>query len=88
MIPRVPLPSLIAGLNGPAMTALLNASTVPTSPATSMSSLLASSSMVEASAFVTSRMRYSSRSSATTFWSKIWKAARPGCSMMVRPYLT
>ena len=45
-------------------------------------------SMVASSAFVTSRMRYSSRRRWSTFWSKIWNAARRGCSMTARPYFT
>ena len=88
VMPRVDLPSFTAGLNGPGWTAALYSRTVRTKPSTSISSLRASSSSVPASAFVTSRMRYSSRSRCTTFWSKIWNAARRGCCRTSRPYFT
>ena len=87
--PRVPLPSFTAGLNGTSLaTAALNSRTVRAKPATSISSLRASSSTVAASALVTSRIRYSSRRMSTTFWSKIWNAVRRGWPSTARPYFT
>ena len=85
-MPRVPLPSSTAGLNSPGATPRLKSSTVRTRPGGSMSSSRASSSIVPASALVTSRIRYSSRRIGTTFWSKIWKARRWGCRRISRPY--
>ena len=87
-MPRVPLPSFTAGLNVTGWRAALNALTVRTNPSTSISSFRARPSRVASSAFVTSRMRYSSRRRWSTFWSKIWNAARRGCSMTARPYFT
>ena len=86
-MPFVRLPSFTAGLKCPAGPRRCTRASSATNPSTSISSLRASSSRVSASALVTSRMRYSSRSRCTTFWSKIWKAARRGCSMTSRAVL-
>ena len=76
-MPRVPLPSRTAGLNG---TWSIDRRVEVAHGARETlrvrsRACLASSSIVSASALVISRMRYSSRSSSTVFWSKIWKAA-------------